>query len=51
MATNEEWWEYFKELQEKLKQVQESDLPKDIKEKYTDMLLDKMNIVRKYFLE
>jgi hypothetical protein len=51
MATNEEWWEYFKELQEKLKKVQESDLPKDIKEKYTDMLLDKLNIVRKYFLE
>ena len=51
MATNEEWWEYFYELQEKLKQVQESDLPNDIKEKYTDMLLDKMNIVRKYFLE
>ena len=51
MATNEEWWEYFKELQEKLKHVQESDLPDDIKEKYIDMILDKMNIVKKYFLE
>ena len=51
MATNEEWWEYFNELQEKLKQVQESDLPGDIKEKYIDMILDKMNIVKKYFLE
>ena len=51
MATNEEWWEYFNELQEKLKMVQESNLPDDIKEKYTDMLLDKMNIVKKYFLE
>ena len=51
MATSEEWWEYFKELQEKLKKVQESDLPDDIKEKYTDILLDKMNIVKKYYLE
>ena len=51
MATNEEWWEYFNELQRKLEQVQESDLPDDIKEKYTDMILDKMNIVKKYFLE
>ena len=51
MATNEEWWEYFKDLQEKLKKVQESDLPNDIKEKYIDMILDKMNIVKKYFLE
>ena len=51
MATNEEWWEYFNELQEKLKRVQESDLPDDIKEKLTDMLLDKMNIVKKFFLE
>ena len=40
MATNEEWWEYFNELQEKLKKVQESDLPDDIKEKLTDMLQD-----------
>lgn len=51
MAKNEEWWDYFNELQEKLRQVQESDLPDDIKEKYTDMLLDKLNIVKKYFLE
>ena len=51
MATNEEWWEYFRELQDKLKRIQESDLPNDIKEGYTDMILDKMNIVKKYFLE
>lgn len=51
MATNEEWWEYFRELQDKLKRIQESDLPNDIKEEYTDMILDKMNIVKKYFLE
>ena len=51
MATNEEWWEYFNELQEKLRKVQESDLPDKIKEKYTDLILDKMNIVKKYFLE
>lgn len=51
MATNEEWWQYFKNLQEQLKKIQESDLPDEIKKKYTDILLDKMNIVKKYFLE
>ena len=51
MATNEEWWEYFKELQEMLKKIQESDLPDDIKEELTDKLLEKLNIVKKYFLE
>jgi hypothetical protein len=51
MATREEWWEYFYELQEKIKKIQESDLPDDIKEKVTDELLDKLNIVKKYFLE
>ena len=51
MATNEEWWEYFKELQEMLKKIQESDLPDDIKEELTDKLLEKMSIVKKYFLE
>jgi len=51
MATNEEWWEYFNELQKKIKRVQESDLPDDIKEKVTDELLDNLNIVKKYFLE
>ena len=51
MAANEEWWEYFRELEEKLRKVQESELPEEIKEKYTDMLLDKLNIVKKYFLE
>mgnify|MGYP006872998512 CR=1 FL=1 len=51
MATNEEWWEYFNELQERLKKVQDSDLPDDIKEEYTDLILDRMNIVKKYFLE
>lgn len=51
MATREEWWEYFNELQESLKKIQESDLPDDIKEKVTDKLLDKLNIVKKYFLE
>lgn len=51
MATNEEWWEYFNELQEMLKKIQESDLPDDIKEEMTDKLLEKMSIVKKYFLE
>lgn len=51
MATNEEWWEYFNELQEMLKKIQESDLPDDIKEELTDKLLEKLSIVKKYFLE
>ena len=51
MATREEWWEYFNELQERIKKIQNSDLPSDIKEKVTDELLDKLNIVKKYFLE
>lgn len=40
-----------KNFRKKLKKVQESDLPDDIKEKYIDLILDKMNIVKKYFLE
>lgn len=51
MATNEEWWEYFNELQSMLKKIQDSDLPDDIKEDLTDKLLDKLSIVKKYFLE
>ena len=51
MATNEEWWEYFNELQEMLKKIHESDLPDDIKEELTDKLLEKLSIVKKYFLE
>jgi hypothetical protein len=51
MATTEEWWEYYKELQEMLKKIQESDLPEDIKQELTDRYLDKMTIVKKYFLE
>ena len=51
MATNQEWWEYFNELQEMLKKIQESDLPDDIKEELTDKLLEKLSIVKKYFLE
>lgn len=51
MATVEEWWEYYKELQEKLEEIQKSDLPKEIKQELTDIYLDKMNIVKKYFLE
>ena len=51
MATRVEWWEYFNELQERIKKIQKSDLPDDIKEKVTDELLDKLNIVKKYFLE
>ena len=34
MATNEEWWEYFNELQERIQKIQESNLPDDIKEEY-----------------
>ncbi len=51
MATREEWWEYFNELQEMLKKIQESDLPDDVREELTDKYLEKMNIVKKYFLE
>jgi hypothetical protein len=51
MATKEEWWEYFNELQEMLKKIQESDLPEDVKAELTDKYLDKLNIVKKYFLE
>lgn len=51
MATVEEWWEYYKELQMKLEDIQMSDLPNDIKQELTDIYLDKMNIVKKYFLE
>lgn len=51
MATREEWWEYFKELQERIKKIQESDLPDDIKEELIDRDLDRLNIVKKYFLE
>ncbi len=51
MATNEEWWEYFYELQETIKKIQGSDLPDDVKEEITDRLLERLNIVKKYFLE
>ena len=51
MATNEEWWEYYKELQDKLEEIQKSDLPKGVKQELTDIYLDKMSIVKKYFLE
>lgn len=51
MATREEWWEYFNELQEMLKKIQESDQPDDVREELTDKYLEKMNIVKKYFLE
>lgn len=51
MATREEWWEYFNELKEMLKKIQESDLPEDIKEELIDRYLEKLSIVMKYFLE
>lgn len=51
MATNEEWWEYFNELQDMLKKIQESSLPDDVKEKLTDKYLEKLSIVKKYFIE
>ncbi len=51
MATNEEWWEYFKNLQEQLKKIQDSNLPSDVKEELTDKILEKISIVKKYFLE
>lgn len=51
MATNEEWWEYFKELQERIQKIQDSNLPDDIKEELIDKDLDRLNIIKKYFLE
>ncbi len=51
MATREEWNEYFNELKEMLRRIQESDLPADIKEELTDKYLEKLNIVSKYFLD
>lgn len=51
MATKEEWQEYFNELKEMLKKIQESDLPEDIKEELIDRYLEKLSIVMKYFLE
>jgi len=51
MATKEEWWEYYNELQDKLEKIQKSDLPEEIKQELTDIYLDKMSIVKKYFLE
>lgn len=51
MATNEEWWEYFNKLQAMLKKIQESDLPNDVKEKLIDRYLEKLSIVKKFFLE
>ena len=45
MATREEWWEYFNELKEMLKKIQESDLPEDIKEELIDRYLEKLSIV------
>lgn len=51
MATVEEWWKYFDELQEKLEKIQRSNLPNGVKQELTDIYLDKMNIVKKYFLE
>ena len=51
MATTEEWWEYFNELQEMLKKIHESNLPDDIKEELIDKYLKKLSIVKYYFLE
>lgn len=51
MATSEEWWEYFNELQERIKKIQESNLPDNIKEELIDRDLDRLNIIKKYFLE
>ena len=39
------------EVQEQLKKIQESNLPSDVKEKLTDKILEKISIVKKYFLE
>lgn len=51
MATREEWQDYFNELKEMLRKIQESDLPEDIKEELTDRYLEKLSIISKYFLD
>lgn len=51
MATKEEWKEYFERLKLRIDIINKSNLDEATKEKLTDELLEKMNIVSKYFYE
>lgn len=51
MATKEEWREYFERLKTRIDIINKSNLDEATKEKLTDELLEKMNIVSKYFYE
>lgn len=51
MATKEEWKEYFERLKLRIDIINKSNLDESTKEKLIDELLEKMNIVSKYFYE
>lgn len=51
MATKEEWKEYFERLKLRIDIINKSNLDEATKEKLTDELLEKINIVSKYFYE
>ena len=51
MATREEWQDYFNELKEMLRKIQESDLPEDSKDELTDRYRENLSIISKYFLD
>lgn len=51
MATKEEWKEYFERLKLRIDIINKSNLDEATKEKLTDELLEKRNIVSKYFYE
>ena len=50
MATEKEWQEYFERLKLRIKIIEESNLPEKKKKEVIDELLDKMLIVKNYFL-
>lgn len=50
MATEKEWQEYFERLKLRIKIIEESNLDEKTKKEVIDELLDKMLIVRDYFL-
>ena len=50
MATEEEWQEYYERLKMRIRIIKESNLSENQKEEEINELLDKMNIVKKFFL-
>lgn len=51
MATQEEWKEYYERLKLRIEMIRVSRLDEETKDKIIDELLDKINIVNKYFIE